>query len=426
MHSSEFLHFLFCSLWLNEGFASYVEYIGAAHVEPDASLMERFCLDNSYDTFDIDSLKTSHPVSAKVKHPDEIREIFDRISYGKGASIIRMMYHFLGKEAFVKGLTSYLNRYQYANAEQDDLWQALTEAAHMQRSLDQSINVKEIMDTWTLQMGYPVLNVVRNYEENTMTITQSRFLTGEADTEDTHDYKWWIPITFDYENGYFNGTINSLWMSPSNNSITVDLAPDSKDKAVIVNVQQTGYFRVNYDTENWNKIIKALEKDPGSINRVNRGQIFNDLFSLAKNGKASYQQAMESTKYLFSETDYIPWQSGLISLGYINKMLYRTAAYGMYKKYLTSELGHPYRSLGFVTKKSDSIDNVDLRISIVGWMCDLGYDDCTRNSVDSFKEWMDSTNPDENNPIDPAIRTTVYCQAVADGDEKSWNFLWNR
>ena len=74
-----------------------------------------------------DALPTSHPISVKVKHPDEINEIFDRISYGKGATIVRMMYHFLGESTFKEGLTLYLNRFKYGNAEQDDLWQAYTE-----------------------------------------------------------------------------------------------------------------------------------------------------------------------------------------------------------------------------------------------------------------------------------------------------------
>ena len=82
--TTQFFHLKCYSLWLNEGFASYVETIGAAQVEPDASIMERFCIDNTYDTMEIDALQTSHPISVKVKHPDEINEIFDRISYGKG------------------------------------------------------------------------------------------------------------------------------------------------------------------------------------------------------------------------------------------------------------------------------------------------------------------------------------------------------
>ena len=95
-------------------------------MEPEASILERFCIDNTHDTFDMDSLATSHPISAKVTHPNQINELFDRISYGKGASIIRMMFHFLGEENFIQGLTSYLKKHEYGNAEQDDLWESLT------------------------------------------------------------------------------------------------------------------------------------------------------------------------------------------------------------------------------------------------------------------------------------------------------------
>lgn len=59
--------------------------------------------------FQLDALKSSHPISIKVKNPDEINNIFDRISYGKGAAIIRMMDNFLGTDIFKKGLTNFLN-----------------------------------------------------------------------------------------------------------------------------------------------------------------------------------------------------------------------------------------------------------------------------------------------------------------------------
>ena len=152
-------------MWLNEGFASYVETIGAAHVEPSASLLDRFCIDNTYDTMNLDSLQTSHPISARVKHPDEINEIFDRISYGKGATIVRMMNHFLTEEVFLEGVTNYLNAHKYDNAEQDDLWEELTKAAHDKGTLSEELSVKEIMDTWTLQMGFPVIHVNRDFEK---------------------------------------------------------------------------------------------------------------------------------------------------------------------------------------------------------------------------------------------------------------------
>ena len=149
---------------------------------------------------------------------------------------------------------------------------------------------------------------------------------------------------------------------------------------------------------------------PFSIDRINRGQIFNDLFNLAKAGHVSYDLAMDSTKYLFNENDYIPWKSGLISLGYLRLMLRRSAGYGMFKKYLEGEMLQTYRSLGFNTKKSDSIDDIDLRTNIIKWMCNLGYEDCQKQSVDLFQQWMDVLNSDLFNPIDPGIRSTVYCK----------------
>ena len=87
-------------LWLNEGFASYVEYLGVDAVQPDMKLLEQFVVSDLQDVFRIDALESSHPISIPVKHPDEIQEIFDRISYGKGAAIIRMMDNFLTTRTF--------------------------------------------------------------------------------------------------------------------------------------------------------------------------------------------------------------------------------------------------------------------------------------------------------------------------------------
>ena len=87
-------------LWLNEGFATYVGYLGVAAVEPSMKYMEQFIVSSLHDVFKLDSLQSSHPISIPVGHPDEIGEIFDKISYKKGASIIRMMDNFLTTDTF--------------------------------------------------------------------------------------------------------------------------------------------------------------------------------------------------------------------------------------------------------------------------------------------------------------------------------------
>ena len=165
-------------LWLNEGFASYVEYLGVDAVQPQLKLLEQFVVQSLQDVFRIDGLESSHPISIPVKHPDEISEIFDRISYGKGAAIIRMMDNFLTTSTFRQGLSNYLTNLAYKAAEQDDLWRYLTEQAHEDGTLDDDVDVKMIMDTWTLQMGFPLVTINRNYEDNTAKVTQERFLVG--------------------------------------------------------------------------------------------------------------------------------------------------------------------------------------------------------------------------------------------------------
>jgi aminopeptidase N len=91
-------------LWLNEGFATYMEYLGTDHHEKQFQMLEQF-VEEVFDIQQVDSVGTSHPVSVEVNNPDEINEIFDSISYGKGGSIIRMMNYFMGNDSFQDGIT---------------------------------------------------------------------------------------------------------------------------------------------------------------------------------------------------------------------------------------------------------------------------------------------------------------------------------
>ena len=112
----------------------------------------------------LNALETSHPINVVVHHPNEICEIFDRIFYGKGATILRMLDAFLGKKTFRQGVTNYLKLWQYGNAVQDDLWDALTKQAITDK-IPLPASVKDIMDTWTLKMGqFSIINFVWKFK----------------------------------------------------------------------------------------------------------------------------------------------------------------------------------------------------------------------------------------------------------------------
>ncbi|XP_018019808.1 puromycin-sensitive aminopeptidase-like protein, partial [Hyalella azteca] len=377
-------------LWLNEGFASYLENLGVDAVEPTWKMMEQFLVDDLHSVFALDCLESSHPISIPVGHPSEIEAIFDKISYNKGASIIRMMNHFLTEPTLRQGLTNYLNHFKYKSAEQDDLWRFLTEQAHQDKNLPQDLTVKDIMDTWTLQMGYPLITVTVKGDGSAM-LSQERFLlVKNENSTDTHDYKWWVPISFTSEDAMnFNDTRPSAWMDKTEPTKTISGLPTSPNKWVIVNLQQTGYYKVNYDANNWQQIIRQLKADHTKIDVSNRAQILDDALDLARGGVLSYDVAMDALSYLDKETEYVPWKTALNNLGYVKNMLSRTASYGAFKRYLISLLEPLYKKVGFADNLNDPHLDQLIRVQAISWMCSLDYKDCVTQVVSLFKRWME-------------------------------------
>jgi len=415
-------------LWLNEGFASYVEYLGVEAVQPDLKLLEQFVITDLQSVFKIDALESSHPISIPVKHPDEINEIFDKISYSKGASIIRMMDKFLTTATFRQGLTNYLNELKFDAAEQDDLWRHLTVQAHKDGTLPKDMSVKAVMDTWTLQMGLPVVTVSRNYQDNTATVSQHRFLLGEnKKTGEEKKYSWWIPLTFSSPGSSFDNTYSEHWMKEGEEKKDMTGMP-AKDTPVIFNVQQTGYYRVNYDKKNWDLLASQLNKDHTSIHVINRAQIIDDALNLAKSGLLDYDTALSVTGYLSKEEEYIPWASALSGLKYLNKMLKTSEAYGDFKRYMLQLIDPIYTKLGFTARPDDNHLDIKLRKKAINWACSMGNKDCLNKAKETFGDWMGMVEPDSElaNPVDVNLKYQTYCNAIDDGGEEEWNFAWER
>lgn len=412
-------------LWLNEGFASYVEYIGMQSVEPSWKVMELFVNFMLQSVMDYDNVQSSHQIRIEVNHPDDIGQIFDRITYNKGSTIIRMMNHFLTETTFRRGLSNYLDAFKYDNAEQDDLWRYLTQAAHEAGTLPHDLTVKIIMDTWTLQMGYPVIKVERSADGTSATVSQERFLLVKDDnSDDTHDYKWWVPLTYTgQDQPDFNQTQPKVWMKDSEAQITITSLPP-KDQWVIFNLQQTGYYKVNYDEHNWNLLIQQLVTDHNVITTINRAQIIDDGLDLARAGQLSYSIAFKVLRYLDKEKEYLPWKAAINSLGYVRSMFKLTGHYGALRNYMLDLMLPLYNVTGFNDNPEGPLQENLLRGTILNWACALGHEPCLNTAHELYKQWM--LNPDNNTIFTPNIKWTVYCRGVEAGGEEEWNFAWSR
>ncbi|CAF3190486.1 unnamed protein product [Rotaria sp. Silwood2] len=181
-------------LWLKEGFANYMETLASDFVEPLWMQEEQFVVEKIFGFMEADSLPTSRPISIESTNPADIFQLFDLITYDKGATLIRMMSMFLGAETFQHGVRTYLKALSFSSATQQDLWTYLSDAAN------NTIDVERIMDGWTRQAGYPIVEVNRDYNTvdrervgGRMVISQRPF--SLFSTTMKRD-KWWIPFKY--------------------------------------------------------------------------------------------------------------------------------------------------------------------------------------------------------------------------------------
>ncbi|HEY5695717.1 MAG TPA: M1 family metallopeptidase, partial [Candidatus Saccharimonadales bacterium] len=143
------------NLWLNESFATLMEYLAIDALHPEWDIWLDFATSESIAALRRDSLEGVQPVQVDVNHPDQISTLFDgAIVYAKGARLLRMCQQYVGQEAFQAGLKAYFAAHKFGNTEGNDLWNALSAASGK--------DITSLMNTWISQSGYPVVTAAKN------------------------------------------------------------------------------------------------------------------------------------------------------------------------------------------------------------------------------------------------------------------------
>ncbi|CAG9861766.1 unnamed protein product [Phyllotreta striolata] len=405
-------------LWLKEGFANYMAFLGVNEVEPSWKFPEEFVLTYTEAALQNDALESSRPLSFdEAKNSRQIRELFDGISYSKGAAIVRMMNHFLGESTFRQGLVNYLKKYQYSNADRSDLFASFTEEAHKNEVLQPDENVETIMETWTKTAGLPVINVQPDYDRGVLQLTQKRFYySGKAD-EDT---AWWVPISFATNASGapdFNDTSPKFWMR-GERAIAVEVNVTRHDW-YLLNLEQTGYFIVNYDADNWRKLAGDIMKMPPLV----RAQLISDSMDLARAGLLVYDVPLMMIANMAIQDDnimYIPTKVTFAKLKYLSDILSDTPAFGLFEHYHKNIFQETYKRVTLDDRVHEHLTR-KIRMTVLEWSCRSPDSRCTHLAKTSFRNWIVRGKNVESN-----LRSIVYCTAIREGGEIEWDFAYKK
>lgn len=408
-------------LWLNEGFATYIEYVGVDRIEPEWKMFESFSRDKM-DLLRMDALKNTSPVSRQVVDASEISQKFDEISYTKGANLIRMLNHTVSESLFQKGLATYLNTWKYSNAEENDLWEAMSTAVQADPSLAGQ-SVVEFMNSWTRQAGYPVVKVNRNYQTGVVEVEQRLFSSTKEPYQKMIDQLWHIPISYTAMDAPLDqwSTAPKTWLKDRIGVFKPNL---TKDQALYVNVDAIGYYRVNYDQRNWELLANALKKDHYK-SPITKAQLIDDAFNLAKTSQLNYSYALGmATCVSDGEESKTVWDLLLNNMAFLRYNLRTTSGFLYFQDFMRSLLSKQLERLNFGLDKPKDDNEAFLIENLVMWECYMESPRCLDWAKAQFDSWVKQTDLN-NNPIPSYLRSLVYNMAVRYGGRREFEFLWN-
>uniref|UniRef100_A0A667Y1V3 Aminopeptidase n=1 Tax=Myripristis murdjan TaxID=586833 RepID=A0A667Y1V3_9TELE len=422
-------------IWLNEGFARYMEYISVEATYPELRV-EEYLLTTCFAAVGRDSYDSSRPISSSAESPTQIKEMFDTVSYNKGACVLHMLRYFLTDDVFQSGIVRYLRKYSYSNAHNQDLWDSLANTCSEEEFMSgkycysssqasknaylfagEHLDLTAMMNTWTLQKGIPLIIVSRNGSR--LLLRQQRFLRTVLPSDPRwstlqQGYLWHIPLTYKTN---MSTTIHRHMMTTHTDSVDIGEGVGW----VKVNTDMTGYYMVHYEGSGWDEMTKLLREDHTALSYKDRTHLIHNAFQLVTGGQLLLNKALDLIDYLRSETHTVPLLEGL---GYLE------AFYRLVEKRNAPDLTHKLKTyiLRFFRDVIDqqmwsdrgSVSERRLRSEVLSLACHLDDPPCLERASQTFRDWLLS-NGTLNLPTD--VAETVY--SVGARDEHGWASLFH-
>ncbi|PWA30734.1 hypothetical protein CCH79_00009263 [Gambusia affinis] len=385
-------------LWLNEGFASWIEYLCVDHCFPEYDIWTQFVSADYTRALDLDALDSSHPIEVNVGHPSEVDEIFDAISYSKGASVIRMLHNYIGDEDFRKGMNSYLLKFQHKNASTEDLWDCLEQASGKP--------IAAVMSSWTKQMGFPIIVVDQEQGDNRiLKLSQKKFCaSGPHNGEDCPS--WMVPISICTSEDPKCSKLRIL-LEKSETTVTLDgVGPDQWIK---INPGTVGFYRIQYSSSMLESLLPGVRDL--SLQPVDRLGLQNDLFSLSRAGMISTVEVLKLMEAFVNEPNYTVWSDLSCNLGVLSSLLSHTEFHDDILEFIRDLFAPIGTKLGWDSKPGEGHLDALLRGLVLGKLGKAGHKPTLEEARRRFKEHVEAKQ------VLPAdLRSPVYLTVLKHGD----------
>lgn len=387
-------------LWLNEGFASYIEYLAIDQLFPKWDIWTQFVFLEKGTALKLDGLKNTHAIEVPVFHPSEINEIFDKVSYSKGASVIRMLAEYLGEKDFRQGLRHYLKKHMYQNTNTQDLWLALEEVSGKP--------IRKIMANWTGKSGYPLIRAEEG--KSGLTLSQSRFFSSAISRKYTKDRTLWH-VPYSIQTAKSKKPKTALLSSKS-----ASIPKPSNDSWYKINVGEGSFSRVDYSAKNLTRLQNPISRK--TIPPVDRLGIIRDAFALSESGQLVTHEALSLATCYEKETDYTVWIELASSLRQVSNLIAYEPFYTKYEAYGRSIFSHIAKKVGWEKRQGEKHTDMLLRGLVLYSLGSYGDEETIERARLLFKKIQ------KGKPVDSDLRSVIYNLIASYGAEKEFRALY--
>jgi aminopeptidase N len=391
------------NLWLNEGFASWIGTKCTAHFNPQWEVWLRKNEPRNptrrvgiakEQAMESDARSTTHPIQQPVATEAEASSAFDDITYQKGQSFIRMLENFLGQDVFRDGIRRYIAAHKYSNSTTADLWSALSETSGKP--------VDEIAAAWTEQPGFPVVKVRRDVDGK-VSLRQERFTVN---FKNPTPLEWKIPLT------YFVLGEKPASLLMTNKIANLQNIPS--DRALKINVNGGGNYRVQYDSASWDLLLASLA-DLDAQERVN---LLSDSWALVQADRAPMSIYLGLITKLPHSTELAQWDQIINVFDFINRLLIGQPEREKFQQYARSILRPVFEELGWEPKPGESPNVLTLRASLIAVLGDLQDQDVIAACRQRFQKYLNDPTS-----LSPDLRRATIGVVGVYADESTWNKL---
>jgi aminopeptidase N len=384
-------------LWLNEGFASWMEGKASADLNPSWQADAQTLVTEREEAIGLDATAATHPIVRHVETPDQISEAFDTITYQKGQAVIGMLESTLGPDAFRAGIRRYMARYKYGNTATDQLWAELAAASGRP--------VADIAHTFTLQGGVPLVtvsDVTCQAGQTRATLTAGRF---GIDQSSKAAQRWQVPLSF--------GTIGG---APGNTVLAGASAPVTAAGCgtFVANLGKGSYTRVRYAGAAHDAIVRDYTK----LALRDRIGTLGDEYGLATSGDQDLGRFFELMARVGPTADPLEWLAVVRVTGQLSG------------RFATSPLGAPLRArivallqpelsrIGLTQRAGEAAPVTNLRESLVELLGANGDPEVAA----AARRYVTALRTDPN-AIPPAIRQPILQTFAANATAAEWDAL---